>query len=97
MQISNNHLTGQGCPNCNSSKGELFISQFLKENKIEFKEQHSFEGLKMKKNLKCDFFLPKHNVVIEFNGIQHYEPREQFGGEIGLMRTQKSDNLKLEF
>ena len=51
----------------------------------------------MKRNLKCDFFLTKHNVVIEFNGIQHYEPREQFGGEKGLRRTQKSDNLKREF
>lgn len=91
------HMNGSGCPNCNSSKGELFISQFLKENKIEFIEQHTFESLKMKRNLKCDFFLPKLNVVIEFNGIQHYEPREQFGGEKGLKRTQKSDNLKREF
>ena len=96
-QSPNNHQRGNGCPNCNSSKGELFISQFLKENKIEFIEQHTFEGLKMKRNLKCDFFLPKHNVVIEFNGIQHYEPRELFGGEKGLKRTQNSDNLKREF
>lgn len=96
-QSPNSHQRGTGCPNCNSSKGELFISQFLKENKIEFIEQHTFEGLKMKRNLKCDFYLPKHNVVIEFNGIQHYEPREQFGGEKGLKRTQKSDNLKREF
>ena len=97
LQTPNNHQRGNGCPNCNSSKGELFISQFLKENKIEFIEQHTFESLKMKRNLKCDFFLPKLNVVIEFNGIQHYEPREQFGGEKGLKRTQKSDNLKREF
>ena len=91
------HMNGSGCPNCNSSKGELFISQYLKDNNIEFIEQHTFEGLKMKRNLKCDFFLPKHNVVIEFNGIQHYEPREQFGGEKGLKKTQKSDSIKREF
>ena len=96
-QSPNNHQRGNGCPSCNSSKGELFITQFLKENKIEFIEQHTFEGLKIKRNLKCDFFLPEHNVVIEFNGIQHYEPREQFGGEKGLKRTQKSDNLKRKF
>ena len=47
--------------------------------------------------LKCDFFLPKHNVVIEFNGIQHYELREHFGGEEGLNRTQNSDKLKRKF
>ena len=91
------HMNGSGCPNCNSSKGELFISQYLKEHNIEFIEQHTFEGLKMKRNLKCDFFLPNHNVVIEYNGIQHYESREQFGGEKGLKRTQKSDKLKRDY
>lgn len=96
-QSPNNHQRGQGCPNCNSSKGELFISQYLKEHNIEFIQQHTFEGLRMKRNLKCDFFLPNHNVVIEYNGIQHYESREQFGGEKGLKRTQKSDKLKRDY
>lgn len=97
LQTPNGHQRGNGCPNCNSSKGELFISQYLKEHNIEFIQQHTFEGLKMKRNLKCDFFLPNHNVVIEYNGIQHYESREQFGGEKGLKRTQKSDKLKRDY
>ena len=97
LQSPNNHERGNGCPNCNSSKGELFISQYLKEYNIEFIQQHTFDGLKLKRNLKCDFFLPNHNVVIEYNGIQHYESREQFGGEKGLKRTQKSDKLKRDY
>ena len=97
LQTPNSHQSGNGCPNCNSSKGELFIFQYLNENNIEFIQQYSFEGLEMKRKLKCDFYLPNHNVVIEFNGIQHYEPREHFGGEKGFKRVQTSDNLKRGF
>ena len=97
FQTPNNHQSGNGCPNCNSSKGELFISQYLKKNNIEFIQQQTFEGLEMKRKLKCDFYLPSYNLIIEYNGIQHYEPREQFGGEKGFKRVQKSDKLKREF
>jgi len=97
LQTPNNHLRGNGCPNCNSSKGELFVKKYLKENNIEFIQQHTFENLKIKRRLKCDFFLPKKNVIIEYNGIQHYISKKQFGGKEGLKRTQKSDNLKRLF
>ena len=28
-----------------------------------------------------DFYLPKYNLFIEYNGKQHYEPIEYFGGQ----------------
>lgn len=33
---------------------------------------------------KCfiDFYIPDFNLFIEYNGIQHYTPVEQFGGKI---------------
>ena len=97
LQTPNNHLRGTGCPNCNSSRGERLVSLILNELGIQFIEQHTFRGLKMKRNLKCDFYLPDFNTVIEFNGIQHYQEREQFGGLKGLRRTQKSDRLKKDY
>ena len=97
LQTPNNHQRGNGCPNCNSSKGELSISKYLNEKNIESEQQYTFEGLEMKRKLKCDFYLPSYNLIIEYNGIQHYEPREQFGGEKGFKRVQISDKLKREF
>jgi very-short-patch-repair endonuclease len=91
------HRRGHGCPNCNSSIGENSIELYLITRKIKFKQQHTFEGLKMKRKLKCDFYLPKLKIVIEYNGRQHYEPVESFGGETGLERTKKSDKLKRDF
>ena len=93
----NNHLRGTGCPNCNISKGEEEIRLFLKSQKINFSTQHTFESLKMKRKLKCDFFLREFNLVIEYNGIQHYEPREFSGGINGLLRIQESDKLKEDY
>lgn len=91
------HMDGHGCPNCNSSIGENFISLFLKNNKITFETQKTFKGLKMKRKLKVDFYIEKYNLVIEYNGRQHYEPVETFDGKRGLLRTQKSDNIKKQF
>jgi hypothetical protein len=31
--------------------------------------------------LKCDFYIKNFNLVIEYNGRQHYEPIKLWGGE----------------
>jgi hypothetical protein len=51
----------------------------------------------MKSKLKCDFYLVDYNIVVEYNGIQHYEPIELFGGVEGLMLTQKRDIFKYNY
>lgn len=72
-----NHLNGQGCPKCNSSKGELQIESILKENNIKYKPQYSFSDLKYKRGLLFDFGVLDENgnllYLIEYNGKQHYE------------------------
>ncbi|MDG0974018.1 MAG: hypothetical protein P8O07_07650 [Crocinitomicaceae bacterium] len=47
--------------------------------------------------LKCDFYIPSSKTVIEYNGLQHYEPISVFGGLKGLQETQKRDVLKYDF
>lgn len=44
-QYANNHLSGNGCPRCNNSKGELKIESILKANKIEYITQFVFKEL----------------------------------------------------
>ena len=41
--------------------------------------------------------IPLFNLVIEFNGRQHYEPVNRFGGFDGLLETQRRDKIKREY
>ena len=50
-----------------------------------------------KNDLRPDFYLPSYNLVIEFDGIQHFEPVEHFGGEKNFQITQKRDRDKNEY
>lgn len=87
------HLTGSGCPICSSSKGEKFISKILKENNINFiREFRLPEILNVK--YRYDFWLPDHNLLIEFHGGQHYFPVEYFGGEESFKKTRERDIFK---
>ena len=42
-------------------------------------------------------YVPEFNTVIEFNGLQHYEPISIFGGLLGLKETQKRDMIKYDY
>lgn len=86
-----------GCPECKTPKGEREISKFLKENNISYKPQFVFEDCKNINPLPFDFYLPNHNVCIEYNGRQHYIPIAFFGGEEGLKKTKERDKIKKEY
>lgn len=62
-----------GCPKCKASFGEREIRRYLKENNILFEEQKKFSNLKDIKCLSFDFYLSEKNLLIEYNGRQHYE------------------------
>lgn len=71
-----NILAGHGCPNCRNSQGELKINDYLKQNNIEYKAQYPIkleQQMFSRNNLRIDFYLPKYNTFIEFNGEQHYK------------------------
>lgn len=100
MQKPDHHLAGIGCPNCQESKGELIILEFLKNNTIHFNRQKTFKECvnpHTSKKLKFDFYLPYYNMCIEFNGKQHYEPIEYFGGTDSFKSLQYRDKIKQEF
>lgn len=41
-----------------------------------------------------DIFIPQKNIGIEYQGLQHYEAVERFGGEEGYINTQERDKIK---
>jgi hypothetical protein len=96
-QTPHNHLKFAGCPKCNKSKGEKIISWILEKRGIEYIEQMKFSDCKKTSFLPFDFYLPKYNTCIEFQGIQHYEIIEKMGGENGFDSRQKNDEIKRKY
>lgn len=89
-----NLLYGYGCPKCQESKGEKAIAQWLNNNGIGYVRQKTFDNCCDKRPLLFDFYLPKYNVAIEYDGKQHYEPTEHFGGKDAFAIRQKHDKIK---
>jgi hypothetical protein len=46
------------------------------------------------RGLSLDMFIPYLSVAIEYQGVQHYEPLDHWGGEAGLARTRERDARK---
>jgi very-short-patch-repair endonuclease len=96
-QIANYHVNGCGCPKCNYSKGELQIIKFLEKFKIDYEYQKKFKECKDINKLPFDFYLPKYNVCIEFDGEQHYIPIKIFGGIKRFDILKKHDKIKTDY
>ena len=89
----------QGCPVCNESHGEKFIRKYLDRHNIKYISQKRFKDLKDKTYLSYDFYLPNYNMLIEYQGIQHYESINFRGnGKYSNLASQKlHDKLKREY
>lgn len=93
QQIPSNHLKGNGCPYCYYSHIEEDMLLFLNKHKICFERQKKFSWLERQ---SLDFYLPQYNIAIECQGIQHFEPRELFGGIVTYDKQITLDNIKRE-
>ncbi len=95
-----------GCQKCNMSHGERAIMVFLdaynikyeieyKINKTSDEDSHnSYEGFDDIKPLRFDFYLPDYFQFLEYDGIQHFESFDIFGGEEGFIDLQRRDAIK---
>lgn len=83
-QKPNDHLRGVGCNVCGQKYNltEQKIFSLLKEKYGEVIYQYTNEFLTTKTSpQRIDFFLPKYNIGIEYNGRQHFIPIKKFGGD----------------
>ena len=92
-----NFKNGNRCPYCQCSKGEIKVKRYLESNNIVFIPQKTFDGCKYKNKLSFDFYLPEYNICIEYDGIQHYQPNEHFGGEKSFIEQRKRDIIKNDY
>lgn len=72
-QSAKSHLKGIGCPICNESKGERAVRLYLDKIGISYNRHKKFKGLVYKSALEFDFYLYDLNLLIEFDGKQHFE------------------------
>lgn len=90
---------GHSCPVCSSSRGELIINNILKDSTISYEYPKKFSGLLGVGGypLHYDFCIGDQKVLIEYQGLQHYEPIDYFGGEEKLKVQQYHDKLKRKY
>lgn len=97
MNMSNFNQ-GNRCPECNESKGEKRIREYLTNRNINFVEQYKFPDCKNIRPLPFDFaiFNQKDELLylVEYDGRQHFEVANCFGGIDGFNATKTNDRIK---
>lgn len=89
------HLNTKGCPKCKSSKLELEIMSLLEDNNIYYEYQSKPLFLKdFNYHYHFDFYLPQQNIVIECQGLQHFNPVD-FSGR-NYERAKKDFNKTIQ-
>lgn len=99
----NNFFNGKRCPKCNESKGEEKIADYLLKNNFNFDRQFKFEDCVNENILRFDFVVYedvskcKIKCLIEYDGIQHFEPVDFFGGIEKFHYTVNNDKIKNKY
>ena len=102
LQQPSNHLLGNRCPSCGSSKGEDAVAKFLISNGITFTSEYKMNDVAKMKRFRFDFYLNEIGIIIEYDGIGHFEPVDFAGkgtewAEDQMNRTQINDGIKNKY
>lgn len=87
----------RGCPFCHESNMEKRIRKILKDNNVDFNSQKWFDDCRNILPLPFDFYIEKHGIAIEAQGIQHFQIVEHFGGEEGYNKRIINDQIKRDY
>lgn len=96
----NSFLRGSRCPVCASSKGEKRVQKYLDLNSIKYIRQYRFKECKDIKTLPFDFAIFNDNklyCLIEYDGHQHFQAVDHWGGQEGLEKIQRRDKIKNDY
>lgn len=77
---------------CLRSKGEFKINQILQNENIVFQTQYTFSDLP---NRFFDFYLPNYNLLIEYDGEQHFNKNSRYYSEEGIERDKEKNKYCL--
>ena len=80
------------------SNGEQRIEKYLKRKGHEYISQKRFDDCRNINPLPFDFYLPKHNIIIEFDGEQHYDYDKAFFCSTNCYDDiQRNDKIKNQY
>lgn len=105
LQSPERHIHTRGCPRCFlPSKGEAWISDILSNLNICFVREKTFREMWVRGSRpRFDFWLPSYNLLIEYDGKQHFEPHK-FANHVNnthmlqqFNTTKKNDKRKTNF
>jgi very-short-patch-repair endonuclease len=91
------HMHCNGCPVCKESRGESAIRNWLVSSGFSFSRGKKFDTCRHKNRLPFDFFVQESMVLIEYDGRQHFEPVDRFGGQEALELCQLRDSIKTKW
>ena len=91
----NHKVKGRNCPYCNLSKGEEAVREALLSLNVTFRQEFQLKR-KGAKALRFDFAVAvgHRRGLIEYQGIQHYECVDRFGGQPNFLKRQQLDHVK---
>lgn len=97
-QIPGDHRSGHGCYTCGTGRRitepvRKIITKF-EELGYECRTEVSFPGLKHINALAADIVVPNLNLVIEYDGKQHFKPIKSWGGQEALNNIIIRDRCK---
>ena len=99
VYLSTDNMKNQFSCGCTiESKGEMKIKNILNENNIQYIQEKRFSDCIFKdtnKIARFDFYLPEHNCIIEYDGIQHFKQGSGvFDNKDKFELTQQHDIIK---
>ena len=94
MKSPANHFKGQMCPICSESKLEYLMYSALNENNIIFEREKKFDDFG---RYRYDFYIPQKKILIECQGIQHFEKIDFFNKSQTITERIEADILKYKY
>ena len=97
ITLSNVTINNSWCQKCCESKGEVIISNIIRKLNYKDNSQKKFKGCKNKNLLSFDNGIINElplNILIEFDGEQHFYVIEFFKGLYGFIDRIKRDLIK---
>ena len=88
------HIHGAGCPKCKASVMETTLINVFNKQHIPYIYQYCLPHGKY--NLKADFYLPRHNIIIECQGEQHFTPTH-FASSVTTEQAQQQYQKTLQY
>ena len=102
LATPDNLLHGGCCQECSAFPNEKKLGNILKKYGFKLERQKKYDDCRDKLPLPFDIYLSKYNILIEYDGEQHYRP-VNFGGindedaYENFLKTQYHDSIKTQY